>query len=115
MVNDDKPFIAVMKDGVFASGSPWSGKHGLDTNITVPLKGICLLERGQENRIGKADKETLLPMLRAQCYRPLDSAKEARFWELTEALADKVPLWQMQCNKDIEAAQVAYAAMASSQ
>ena len=96
MVNDDKPFISVTKDGVFASGSPWSGKHGLDTNITVPLKGICLLERGRENRIERAAKENLLPMLLAQSYRPLDEAKEQRFLHLAERLAETVPLWQMQ-------------------
>jgi len=111
MVNDDKPFITVTKNGVFASGSPWSGKHGLDTNITVPLRGICLLERGKENRIKKAENEALLPMLLAQSYRPLDTAKEQRFLNLVERLAKAVPLWQMQCTKDIEAAHIAYAAM----
>jgi hypothetical protein len=111
MVNDDKPFIAVTKDGVFASGSPWSGKHGLDTNITVPLKGICLLERGKENRIERAAKENLLPMLLAQSYRPLDEAKEQRFLYLAERLAETVPLWQMDCTKDPEAARTAYSAM----
>lgn len=111
MVNDDKPFIQIKKDGIYASGSPWSGKHGLDTNITVPLKGICLLERGKENRIEKAEKEALLPMLLAQSYRPLDSHKEQRFLQLVDMLAENVPLWQMQCTKDIEAAQIAYNAM----
>ena len=111
MVNDDKPFIFITEKGIFASGSPWSGKHGLDTNITVPLKGICLLERGTENRIENAAKEALLPMLLAQSYRPLDEAKAPRFLQLVDTLAENVPLWQMQCTKDIEAARVAYAAM----
>ena len=111
MVNDDKPFIAVTKDGIFASGSPWSGKHGLDTNITVPVRGICLLERGRENRIEKAAKDALLPMLLAQSYRPLDTGKAPQFLQLVDTLAENVPLWQMQCTKDIAAAQIAYAAM----
>ena len=111
MVNDDKPFIQITDDGIFACGSPWSGKHGLDTNITVPLKGICLLERGAENRIEKAEKESLLPTLFAQSYRPLDTAKEKRFLDLVEQLAETVPLWQMQCSKDMGAAHTAYAAM----
>ena len=113
MVNDDKPFISIAEKGIFASGSPWSGKHGLDTNITVPLKGICLLERGTENRIENAAKEALLPMLLAQSYRPLDEAKAPRFLQLVDTLAENVPLWQMQCTKDIEAARVAYATMSN--
>lgn len=115
MVNDDKPFVAITKNGVFVSGSPWSGKHGLDTNITVPLKGICLLERGKENRMEKAGKETLLPTLHAQSYRPLDPAKEQRFSQLIDKLAQTVPLWQMQCTKDLDAAQIAYTAMSNDQ
>lgn len=114
MVNDDKPFIQITGNGIFACGSPWSGKHGLDTNITVPLKGICLLERGKENRIEKASKDTLLPMLRAQSYRPLDPDKEERFLQLVDTLAESVTLWQMQCNKNIDAAATAYAAMCHS-
>ena len=114
MVNDDKPFIAVTENGIFASGSPWSGKHGLDTNITVPLGGICLLERGAENQIKKARKETLLPMLLTQSYKPLEDTKAQRFLDLVERLAEAVPLWQMQCTKDIEAAHIAYAAMRNS-
>ena len=111
MVNDDKPFITVTKNGVFACGSPWSGKHGLDTNVTVPLKGICLLEQGKENRIHRAEKDALLPMLLAQSYRPLAPEKEQRFLQLVDTLAENVSLWQMQCTKDMEAAQIAYNAM----
>ena len=111
MVNDDKPFIAVTKNGAFACGSPWSGKHGLDTNISAALKGICLLERGTENRIERAEKEALLPMLLAQSCRPLESGKEQQFFQLVNTLAETVPLWQMQCTRDIEAAHMAYAVM----
>jgi hypothetical protein len=51
MVNDDKPFLKFAGDDVIAYGSPWSGKHGLDTNISLPLKGICFLRRGSVNSI----------------------------------------------------------------
>ena len=51
MINDDKPFLEIREDGVIAHGSPWSGKHGLDTNVSMPLKGICILHRGPENVI----------------------------------------------------------------
>ncbi len=57
MVNDDKPFLRITPAGVLAYGSPWSGKHGLATNVCVPLKGICVLRRGAENRIHRVDGE----------------------------------------------------------
>ena len=111
MVNDDKPFLTVGKDGVFASGSPWSGKHGLDTNITVPLQGICILERGDTDRIRPLQPEDALKFLLWQSYCPLDPKKESRRAELVNTLARAVPLWQMQCTKAVSAAETAYQAM----
>ncbi len=111
MVNDDKPFLQITPSGVLACGSPWSGKHGLDSNITVPLQGICILERGLENRIGKISPEAALPMLLHQSYCPLDPEKRERFEKCVTLLAQRTPLWQMQCNMDLSAAQTAYEAM----
>ena len=111
MVNDDKPFLELRSDGVWLHGSPWSGKHGLDANIQVPLKGICILERGAENRIWPVTKEEALPMLQKQAYHPLDAAKESSFTALVNQLAETVSLWKMACNKNPEAAQVAFDAM----
>lgn len=111
MVNDDKPFLQLDGSRVWLCGSPWSGKHGLDTNIRVPLKGLCVLERGTENRIRKLSPEEALPTLRKQAYQPLEGAKEAAFLQLVERLSQSVPLWKMACNKDPAAAVVAFDAM----
>lgn len=51
MVNDDKPLIQVREDAIYVCGTPWNGKHNLDSNQKVPIKGICLLERGTVNHI----------------------------------------------------------------
>ena len=112
MVNDDKPFLRITEAGVLACGAPWSGKHGLDANITVPLKGICLLARGVENQICPAQPEALLPMLLKQSYAPLEESRQPRHRALVETLAKSVPLWKMECNKEVSAVQAAYGAMA---
>ena len=111
MVNDDKPFLRLTPEGVLACGSPWSGKHGLDTNITVPLKGICVLERGPEPEIRRASPEELLPMLLHQGYCPLDPARRPQYEALIATLANTVPLWHMACTKDPRSALTAYGAM----
>ncbi len=111
MVNDDKPFLVVREAGVLACGSPWSGKHGLDTNITVPLAGICVLERGNEDRIFRADVPSLLPMLLHQGHCP--PGREADFRRLVDTLANTVPLWRMECTKNPQAAEIAQKAMAN--
>ena len=111
MINDDKPFLKLAESGVLACGSPWSGKHGLDTNITVPLQGICILERGKENRIERISVAQALPMLLHQSYCPLDPEKRVCFENLVKQLAEKTPLWRMYCNMDPAAAEVAHSAM----
>ena len=111
MVNDDKPFLKVTQEGVLACGSPWSGKHGLDSNITAALQGICILERGRENQIRRILPEEALPMLLHQSYCPLEPQKHTRFAELVHRLAETVPLWHMCCNMDPSAAEVSHQTM----
>ena len=106
MVNDDKVFLQLRPDGVLAYGSPWTGKHGIGTNISMPLKGICFLQRGTENRIQKAMPEKWLPELIHQCFMP-----EQRYFPLVSQLAQMIPLWEMSCTKDPQAAAIAYEAM----
>lgn len=111
IVNDDKPFIQLTDRGTILHGSPWSGKHGLDCNVSVPLKGICILERGQENHIHRLSPEEGIAMLRKQSYASLDETKAPAFERLVLALAQRVPLWKLACTKDPQAAAVAYEAM----
>ena len=109
MVNDDKPFLEVRGNVVIAHGSPWSGKHGLDTNISLPLKGICILHRGPENVIRPLDAKDAMDMLLHQSYLP--EKYRARAAALVEQLARIVPLWEMFCTKDVQAAVVSHKAM----
>lgn len=107
MVNDDKPFLKITEEGLLLCGSPWSGKHGLDTNISVPLKGICILRRGTENHIRPISPDAALPMLQKQCAHPEHP--------LVGVLARTVPLWEMECTKDPLAARISHQAMSGVQ
>lgn len=103
MVNDDMPFLQITDQGVFAYGSPWSGKHGLATNICVPLQGICILSRGKENVIRPAEVKRVIDILQHQAYGDANA--------LVDKLAELVPLWEMECNTQPDAAEVSYRAM----
>lgn len=111
MINDDKPFLHVSTDGVIAYGSPWSGKHGLDANVSAPLQGICILHRGTENRIDRISPAEALPMLQHQSYVSANLASQEKVIVLTQALASLIPIWEMDCTKEKHAAEVAYSAM----
>ena len=101
MVTDDKPFLKQTADAVLACGSPWTGKHGIGTNVCVPLGGICILSRGRENVIRPAVPEQTLAFLRSQCFPPLG----------LEKILDRVRLWEMECTRDLGAAVTAFEAM----
>lgn len=103
MLNDDRPFLEWTGSAVTAWGSPWSGKHGLDTNTSAPLGGICILERGREDRIFSLTPEEALPFLKTQAA-PED-------WPFLEKLAETTPLWRMECTKEPTAPMVARDAM----
>lgn len=113
MVNDDKPFLRITDFGVLAYGSPWSGKHGLATNICVPLRGICLLHRGNENVIRRVKAEQMVDFLCHQAHDPIDNQLTEHTRYLVEQIVSQIPLWEMHCNKNPEAAEVAYRVMSA--
>jgi hypothetical protein len=111
MVNDDKPYLRFTPEGILACGSPWMGKHGLGQNISVPLKAICILERGAENRIRRIEPQEAVSMLFQQSQRPQRTQLLPKYMELIDKLATGVELYRMACNMDPQAAWMAYAAM----
>ncbi|MCR4772362.1 MAG: hypothetical protein K5855_08655 [Oscillospiraceae bacterium] len=111
MVNDDKPFVRVTAGGAAACGTPWAGKHGLSSNITVPLKAICILERAEKNAIRTITAGEAYPMLLQQVYRPADGAAMSMTLTLIDRLTSSVSLRRLGCNTEPEAARIAYDAM----
>lgn len=112
MVNDDKPLIRIDANGTaVAYGTPWDGKHHLSSNISVPLRAVCVLERSAENHIREITPSEALPMLLQQVYRPMNAAAMSRTLTLIHRLTGCAKLYRLGCNMNIEAAQVAYEAM----
>ncbi len=109
MVNDDKPLLRVTDAGTLVYGSPWDGKHHLSSNISIPLKAICILERGEENRICEIDIWEMMPKLLLQTYRPMNPAGTKTLMEVFDRM--DVRFYRMRCNMDISAAEMAYSAM----
>lgn len=111
MVNDDKPLLHIGTDGVTVYGTPWDGKHRLSTNTAVPLCGICILTRAEENHIERISKTDAYAMLMQQVYRPKTQAGMIQTLQLLDRLGNVVPLYRLGCNMELEAAKVAYEGM----
>ncbi len=115
MVNDDKPFLRVASDCIYVCGSPWNGKHGLGNNVEVPLKAICIVERGEENEIQRISAGEAVMMLLQQSNRPKQPQLMLKYMELLEGITNKTAFYRLKCNMDPEAAQVSYRAMSGNE
>lgn len=113
MVNDDKPFLKLHGERVIAYGTPWNGKHQLGCNMSVPLKTICILERGEKNEIEPITPREALPMLVQQSQRPMDRKKLGLYLDLVDQLSKKVAFYRLRCNMELEAAKVSFEAMSA--
>ena len=111
ILNDDKPALRLEDGRWFAYGTPWSGKTDQNLNIRAELAGICMLRRGEENRIRPFGGATALHALLEQTVRPQDPQAIALLLELVDKLFRDVPVWELECNMDPDAARVSYAAM----
>jgi len=111
MINDDKPILYITDNGVIVYGTPYNGKHRIGNNISAPLKAICILERGENNKIVKITKSQAYAMLLQQVYRPQNKTGMASTLKLIDKLAEKTELYCLECNMDISAAETAYNGM----
>ena len=73
MVNDDKPFLKITPEGVLAYRSPWSGKHGLASNICVPVQGMCSL------KIAGAESQMELALAEIVFLRVITQPRQLQF------------------------------------
>ena len=111
MVNDDKPLIKIDGDNVIVYGTPYNGKHRLGSNISVPLKAICILTRAKENTIKEITKSEAYVMLLQQIYRPSDEEGIKKTLEGVDMIAERVKIYRLGCNMEIQAARIAYEKM----
>ena len=110
-LNDDKPALRLI-DGVWmAFGTPWSGKHDLSKPAGVPLGGIAVLQRGEENTIQPMDPAEALPFLMSQTAYRLSATQMDKLLVLLDDLLRRVPVWELYCRNEDEAAVLSHKVM----
>ena len=110
-INDDKPIIRYVDGDFYVYGTPWNGKHRLDTNTRAKIAAICILKRGKENSIEKVTPQEMLMTVMAQTLRPTNVEDADKFIEIIDKMLKKVSLYKLYCNMSPEAARVSYGAM----
>lgn len=111
ILNDDKPAVR-KKNGVWqAFGTPFSGSTALNENRAAPVGGLCLLERGEENRIHPIDPKEAVVFFLSQSQRSTRREEMEALLQVMNAFLTAVPVYRMQCTISTEAAQVAFDGM----
>lgn len=120
MVNDDKPLLridprtsALLPEAQhpIVYGTPWDGKHHLSNNVAMPLKAIIYLERGAENEIHEVSTKWIFPVLMSQIFSPEDALSRLQIMKLVDDMSHRIRFYDLHCNMEPEAAQVAYCGM----
>jgi hypothetical protein len=110
-INDDKPALRLIDGKYFVFGTPFSGKTDQNENMCVPIQGICILNRAEENSIQPITaREALVPLLN-QTIRPTEKIGMEKLLTLLDLLIQTVPIYKMGCNISLEAPKIAYASM----
>lgn len=110
-LNDDKPVLRKVNGLWMAYGTPWSGKNDLSTNEGVPLAGIACLQRGESNSITRMSPPAAMPYLMSQTVSHLRVENVERKLALMDSLLKEIPIWDLRCLPDDEAAYMAREAM----
>lgn len=111
VVNGDKPILRLIDGKFYACGTPWRGKENYGENIMVPIKAICILERGVENSIKKIAPYDAISTVITQTLRTNDMNEMDKMLSLTDKLLEKVPFYRLKCNMNDDAADVSYNGM----
>ncbi len=114
LLNDDSPVVRVTPGGIVeASGSPWSGKTHCYVPLTVPLRAVVRLRQGPRNHIERLSGIRSIGALYPSCPPLLahDPALSALMLATVGRIITRVPVWEMECRPDRDAALTAHSAI----
>ena len=111
MINDDKPIIRYVDGDFYVYGTPWNGKHRLDTNARAKIKAICKIYQDKENSIRRLTNKEMLHTILNQTLIPTEVEKIDKLFGLIDKMLSSVNLYTLGCNISREAAELSYGVM----
>ncbi len=111
VLNGDKPYFTFEEGVLTAHGTPWRGKEFLGQNMKAPVRGICILRRGEKNEIFPASSHDAVGQIFHQVLLPQSGEDLASFMSMMDRIIKTVPIYNLYCNMDDEAARVSYNGM----
>ncbi len=111
ILNDDKPAIRINSEEISVYGTPWSGKTNQNLNHKVPLQAIAFIKRGEKNEIHRISSISAIEKILSQTVRSSDKNTMERLLDILGQIVQRIPVYELSCNMDPEAAHIAYNTM----
>lgn len=111
ILNADKPAIRVFGKEIYVYGTPFTGSVNISENKKVKLKAITFLEQAKTNKIRRLDKNEAIELFFSLTNHMLDEEKIIKIFDTMEIIANKIPMYKLECNISEEAARLSYEIM----
>lgn len=109
ILNYDKPCVLCEKGGVYAHGSPWSGKERMIKNEFAPLRAIVFVEQAKKNQVERLAPAQAFAQLYLHNYvYPLTPETDTLYQSVLQMVADRVPVYSLSCDISEEAVEVLF-------
>ena len=111
ILNDDKPAIRILDDGIYAYGTPFSGKHDISENKKVKLKSICFIEQSKINYIKRLEPKEAVDLFYEQTFKNLNEKEILKFFDILDKILKEIPVYKLFCDMSGEAVELSYSTM----
>ncbi len=113
LLNDDSPIISVENGRVMVYGSPWSGKTACYHNVGFPVNAFVRLRQEKQNVITKLNVFQAFAALQPSTPPSLSYSDYymSKIIDNLDAILRQVPVYQLGCLPNDEAAQLAYSTL----
>ena len=111
IINGDKPIMRFVNGKLTVFGTPWCGKEGYNINTSSPFAALCFINRAHENSIVRADEGEAVVKLFNQILLPAEEEAIDKLFSLLDRMVVNYPIYELYCNMQPEAAEVAFNGM----
>lgn len=92
-------------------GTQWAGKECWQVNKSVPLKALCFLKRGVDNKIQRINPVSILPFMIRQVHYTGDPQMTGKTIELFNRMLEMIDVYVLECDISKAAAECSYDGM----
>jgi len=108
ILNDDKPALRILDDGIYAYGTPWSGKNNISANKKVKVQAICIIKRDIVNSIRPMDSQNAFLRIYHSTVKKLSQEQALKSFQIINQIIKEIPIYELGCTPTIDAAILSY-------